>query len=37
MLIQQVPEYLGFFGLGEVAAAVQDDLSGVRALFEATD
>ncbi|MEJ8850761.1 shikimate dehydrogenase [Variovorax rhizosphaerae] len=37
MLIQQVPEYLTFFGLGKVAAAVQDDLSGVRALFEAGD
>ncbi|MEJ8826592.1 saccharopine dehydrogenase NADP-binding domain-containing protein [Variovorax humicola] len=35
MLIQQVPEYLSFFGLDHVAAAVQSDLSGVRALFEA--
>ncbi len=34
MLIQQVPEYLSFFGLDSIAAAVRHDLSGVRALFE---
>jgi shikimate dehydrogenase len=37
MLIQQVPEYLSFFGLNDVAAAVQGDLSRVRALFDAAD
>ncbi len=34
MLIQQVPEYLRFFGLDDVARAVQADLAPVRALFE---
>jgi shikimate dehydrogenase len=33
MLIQQVPEYLSFFGLDSMAAQVRNDLSGVRALF----
>lgn len=30
MLVQQVPDYLRFFGLDEVAAAVRDDLQDVR-------
>lgn len=33
MLVQQVPEYLRFFGLPQVARTVQDDLSEVRALL----
>jgi shikimate dehydrogenase len=33
MLVQQVPEYLRFFGFAELAQAVQADLSGVRALL----
>jgi shikimate dehydrogenase len=37
MLIQQVPEYLSFFGFDDIAAAAQRDLSAVRALFEAAD
>jgi shikimate dehydrogenase len=35
MLVQQVPEYLSFFGYGEIAQAVQADPSDVRALFAA--
>lgn len=33
MLVQQIPEYLRFFGFAEVAHTVQNDLSGVRALL----
>jgi len=33
MLIQQVPEYLAFFGLEDLSRNVAADLSGVRALF----
>jgi shikimate dehydrogenase len=36
MLVQQVPEYLTFFGFDALAAAVQADSSDVRALFEAS-
>jgi shikimate dehydrogenase len=36
MMVQQVPEYLAFFGFGELARAVQADASEVRALFEAS-
>jgi shikimate dehydrogenase len=36
MLVQQVPEYLAFFGFDALAKAVQADASEVRALFEAT-
>lgn len=35
MLVQQVPEYLSFFGFEAIARAVQADASDVRALFEA--
>ncbi|MGJ7507437.1 shikimate dehydrogenase family protein [Variovorax sp. GT1P44] len=35
MLIQQVPEYLSFFGMEGVAREIGADLSGVRALFSA--
>jgi len=35
MLVQQVPEYLSFFGLDEIARTVQADPTEVRALFEA--
>jgi shikimate dehydrogenase len=35
MMVQQVPEYLSFFGYDEIAAAVQADPSDVRALFSA--
>jgi shikimate dehydrogenase len=35
MMVQQVPEYLSFFGFDAIAKAVQDDASDVRALFEA--
>ncbi|MEP7296918.1 MAG: shikimate dehydrogenase [Burkholderiales bacterium] len=35
MMVQQVPEYLSFFGFDEMARAVQADPSDVRALFEA--
>ena len=34
MLLQQVPEYLHFFGLHTLAQAVQEDASEVRALLE---
>jgi len=33
MLVQQVPEYLRFFGFDAIAQALQSDLSGVRALL----
>ena len=33
MLVQQVPEYLRFFGLAELGRRLQDDLSEVRALL----
>ena len=36
MMVQQVPEYLAFFGFDELARAVQADPGEVRALFEAT-
>jgi shikimate dehydrogenase len=36
MMVQQVPEYLSFFGFDAIAKAVQADPSDVRALFEAT-
>ncbi len=36
MMVQQVPEYLAFFGFDELARTVQSDSSKVRALFEAT-
>lgn len=35
MLAQQVPDYLRFFGLPEIAAAVQDDLEPVRRCLRA--
>ena len=35
MLVQQVPEYLSFFGFGDVAHRVQAQLGDVRALFAA--
>ena len=35
MMVQQVPEYLSFFGFDAIAKAVQADPSDVRALFEA--
>lgn len=35
MMVQQMPEYLSFFGLHEVARAVQEDASQVRALLQA--
>jgi shikimate dehydrogenase len=34
MLVQQVPEYLRFFGYGELAQKLQTDLSSVRAMLE---
>jgi shikimate dehydrogenase len=34
MLVQQVPEYLRFFGYGELAQKLQSDLSSVRAMLE---
>jgi shikimate dehydrogenase len=34
MLVQQVPEYLSFFGFDRIAQAVQEDASDVRALFQ---
>jgi shikimate dehydrogenase len=34
MLVQQVPEYLAFFGYDRIARAVQDDPSDLRALFQ---
>ena len=34
MLVQQVPEYLSFFGFDRIAQAVQQDASDVRALFQ---
>jgi shikimate dehydrogenase len=33
MLVQQVPEYLRFFGFDTIAASLQGDLSGIRALL----
>jgi shikimate dehydrogenase len=33
MLVQQIPEYLKFMGLPQVAAVLQEDLSPVRALL----
>lgn len=33
MLVQQVPEYLRFFGFDDLSATLQADLSGVRALL----
>ena len=33
MLVQQVPEYLRFFGFDDLAQALQSDLSGVRSLL----
>jgi shikimate dehydrogenase len=35
MMVQQVPEYLSFFGFDAIARAVQADASDVRALFAA--
>lgn len=35
MMVQQVPEYLSFFGFEPIARAVQADASDIRALFEA--
>jgi shikimate dehydrogenase len=35
MMVQQVPEYLSFFGFDAIAKAVQADPTDVRALFEA--
>jgi len=35
MLVQQVPAYLEFFGLPEVACAMRADLSGVRQVITA--
>jgi len=35
MMVQQVPEYLSFFGYDDIAQAVQADPSDVRALFAA--
>ena len=35
MLLQQMPEYLAFFGMPELARAVQEDASEVRALLQA--
>jgi shikimate dehydrogenase len=35
MMVQQVPEYLAFFGFDAIAKAVQADASDVRALFAA--
>ena len=33
MMVQQVPEYLSFFGFDDIARAVQADPTTVRALF----
>ena len=33
MLVQQVPEYMRFFGMPELAATLQQDLSGVRQML----
>jgi shikimate dehydrogenase len=33
MLVQQIPEYLRFFGLPEIAQTLQEDMSEVRALL----
>ena len=33
MLVQQIPEYLSFFGYGDIAQAVQADASDVRELL----
>lgn len=35
MMVQQVPEYLRFFGFDDMARAVEEDAGDVRALFEA--
>ena len=34
MLVQQIPEYLRFFGLQQLAATLQDDLAEVRAILQ---
>lgn len=34
MLVQQIPEYLRFFGMPELAATLQEDLSEVRRLLQ---
>ena len=34
MLVQQIPEYLRFFGMPEVARALQQDMAQVRALLQ---
>ena len=34
MMLQQMPDYLNFFGLHELAHVVQEDASEVRALLE---
>lgn len=34
MLVQQMPEYLSFFGYDTIARAVQDDASDLRALIQ---
>lgn len=33
MLVQQIPEYLSFFGMPELARTLQDDTSEVRTLL----
>ena len=33
MLVQQIPEYLRFFGFDEIARTLQSDLSEVRSLL----
>jgi shikimate dehydrogenase len=33
MLVQQIPEYLRFFGFDEIARMLQTDLSEVRSLL----
>ena len=35
MMLQQMPEYLAFFGMHDLARAVQEDASEVRALLQA--
>jgi shikimate dehydrogenase len=34
MLVQQIPEYLRFFGLTQLAATLQEDMSEVRTLLD---
>lgn len=36
MMVQQVPEYLAFFGYDDIAEAVRVDAADVRALFQAS-